>query len=87
MNEQEQTAYRIALEAGMMPADIEAALHDAAAADQQLPTEAEIAEDARITEADIERDKLWWFYNSAVPPEYKRLLTAIATERPHVGQA
>jgi len=62
--------------AGCSPADIEDALNDAAEAGQALPTEAEIAEDAEITDLDKERSRLWWITAEFVPDGYNRLLYA-----------
>ena len=76
MDRQGQRAYQIALAAGMMPADIEDALRDAAQAEQRLPTEAELAEDALVTEADVARSRQWWLLNPHVPAEFRRLLMA-----------
>lgn len=73
---QDEAAYRLAIRIGMLPADVEDALLDAAQANQQLPSEAEIAEDAQVTPADAERGRQWWMYADFVPLRYKRLLTA-----------
>ena len=74
--DQEQRAYQVALEAGMMPTDIEAALRDARAAKQYLPDVMEVEYDAKVTDADIATAKVWWYYQDAVPDVYKRLLMA-----------
>jgi len=72
----EEAAYRLAIRIGMLPADVEDALLDAAQAGQALPSEAEIAEDAQVTPADVERGRQYWMYADFVPLRYKRLLTA-----------
>ena len=76
MDRQSQRAYQLALAVGMMPVDIEDALRDAARVEQTLPTEAEMAEDAMVTEADIDRSRQWWLLNPHVPAEFRRLLMA-----------
>ena len=76
MDRQSQRAYQIALATGMMPVDVEDALQDAAQAEQRLPTEAEMAEDATVTEADIDRSRQRWLLNPHVPAEFRRLLMA-----------
>jgi hypothetical protein len=73
----EEAAYRLAIRIGMLPADVEDALLDAAQAGQALPSEAEIAEDAQVTPADVERGRQYWMYADFVPLKYKRLLTAV----------
>ena len=73
---QEQDAYQVALDAGMMPSDIEAALRDARAAKQYLPSVMDVEFDAKVTDADIATAQMWWFYQDSVPNIYKRLLTA-----------
>lgn len=75
-SEIERRAYRAALMAGMSPADIEDALRDAREAGQALPTEAEIAEDAVITDEDKERSRQWWIMSDFIPEGYNRLLYA-----------
>lgn len=76
MNEQEEQAYQVLIRAGMMPSDAQAVIDDARAAEQALPTEFDTAEDAIITEADQRESKTWWWFNPAVPREFKRILTA-----------
>ena len=76
MDRQDKRAYQVALAAGIMPADAEDALQDAAQVEQRLPTEAEMAEDAIVTEADIARSHQWWLLNPHVPAEFRRLLMA-----------
>jgi hypothetical protein len=62
---------------GMMPAIAERIIADSQTA--ELPTEAEIAEDATVTTADIELAAAWWLYTPTVPRRFKRLLHATAT--------
>lgn len=76
MNDQERKAYTAMIAAGMMPQDAEDALRDAAARNQELPTDADIAEDAEVTESDLERLRLWFLWNPLVPTAFKRILTA-----------
>ncbi|MBM3136458.1 MAG: hypothetical protein FJZ89_14490 [Chloroflexi bacterium] len=75
-NESRRRAYRAAIMAGCSPADVEDALNAAAARNQALPTDADIEEDAQITELDIERSRLWWITAEFVPDGYNRLLYA-----------
>jgi hypothetical protein len=70
--------------AGCAPADIEDALRDAAEAGQALPTDAEIAEDAEITDEDKERSRQWWILADFIPDGYNRLLYA---EEDYGGEA
>jgi len=74
LHDARRRAYRAAIAAGCSPADIEDAFRDAEAAGEALPTDAEIEEDAQITDLDIERSRQWW--TTAVPDGYKRLLDA-----------
>lgn len=76
MTDQEDAAYQILIRAGLMPDDAQKVLDAARAAEQALPTEFDIAEDAQITEADQRESRTWYWFNPAVPQEYKRLLTA-----------
>ena len=63
--------------AGVMPAIAERIIADSQT--DELPTEAEVAEDATVTEADIELAAAWWLYTPTVPRKFKRLLHAQAT--------
>jgi hypothetical protein len=75
---QERAALGVLLRAGMQTRDALAALADAAAARQQLPTEIEQAEDAQAP-----FDPAWWIANPAVPPELRLILEAQpSTETP-----
>ena len=71
LSAQERTALQVLLRAGMQTRDALAALDDAAAARQALPTVAEQAEDAAQP-----YDPAWWIANPAVPPELKLILEA-----------
>ena len=53
--------------AGMAPADAVRVVETAAAADQRLPTDQEIAEDAQEvgTPGDIENSRQWWWFTLA----------------------
>jgi len=62
--------------AGCSPSDIEDAFRDAEAAGEALPTDADIEEDAQITDLDKERSRLWWITADFVPDGYNRLLYA-----------
>jgi hypothetical protein len=77
MNRQEQRAYAAMLRAGMMPLDAEDAIRDAADAYQALPTEAEMAADATVSDADVVRVRQWFITNPAVPLRLRRLLGAV----------
>lgn len=68
------------VEIGVMPTIAERIIADAAAAGQQLPTEAEMDDDAVVTQADIEQAAMFWMYTPDVPLEYKRLLHAQALD-------
>ena len=41
-----------------------------------MPTDADIEEDAQITDLDKERSRLWWITADFVPDGYNRLLYA-----------
>jgi hypothetical protein len=71
LDAQERQALQVLLRAGLQTRDALAALDDAAAARQALPSEDEQAEDA-----DAPFDPAWWFANPAVPAELKLLLEA-----------
>lgn len=53
--------------AGMMPGDAERAVRAAAAAEQRLPSDIEIADDVAFvgTDADIENSRQWWYWTLA----------------------
>lgn len=72
----DQKITELAVAAGMMPADVEEALAEAASAGQKLPTDADIERQARIDEAHVERTRAWWWFITQVPPEFKRILEA-----------
>jgi hypothetical protein len=59
---------------GTMPAIAERIVADSQSG--KLPTEAEMDEDAKITDEDIELAAAWWLYTPAVPRKFKRLLHA-----------
>ena len=59
---------------GVMPAIAERIVADSKS--DKLPTDKEIAEDATVTDEDIELAKAWWLYTPTVPRKFKRLLNA-----------
>ena len=72
--------------AGMAPADAARVVETAAAADQRLPTDQEIADDAREvgTPGDIENSRQWWWLTLARMPGWQtftRVLDAQTKEQ------
>lgn len=59
---------------GMMPAIVERIIANSQT--DELPTQSEMDEDAKITDGDIALAAQWWIYTPAVPRKYKRLLHA-----------
>lgn len=74
----DQQLYDRLVRQGVMPAIAERIIANAAAANQELPTQAEVDEDSKITPADLELAAQWWLYTPAVVRKYKRLLHAKA---------
>lgn len=72
----DQEFYNRLVRIGVMPSVAERIVADAAKADQALPTDADLDEDAKVTDADIELATQWWLYTPTVPRKYKRLLHA-----------
>ena len=64
------------VKAGFLPSLVEDALARAAETGQAAPTEADVATDSRVTEADVAQAQAFWWYAPEVPQKYKRLLTA-----------
>ena len=62
---------------GVMPAIAERIIANSQT--DELPTQAEMDEDATVTAADIELAAAWWLYTPTVPRKFKRLLHAKAT--------
>lgn len=74
----DQQLYDRLVRNGVMPAIAERIIADSAAAGQELPTQAEVEEDAVVTDADLELAAAWWLYTPAVQRKFKRLLHATA---------
>lgn len=64
---------------GVMPSVAERIIADANAANDELPTEQDVQEDAKVTEADLALAAQYWLYSPAVPKRFKRVLHATAT--------
>lgn len=64
------------VKAGFLPSLVEAAFSAAEAVGQAEPTEADVATDSQVTEADVALAQAFWWYAPEVPQKYKRLLTA-----------
>lgn len=74
---QERQALRSLLQAGLQARDALAAIQAAQAANQALPTDAELDADAQTPP-----DFGWWAANPAVPAELRRILDAAPATAP-----
>ena len=72
----DQELYNKLIRIGVMPSIAEQIIADSQT--DELPTEAEMDEDAKVTDGDIELAAQWWLYTPTVPRKYKRLLHATA---------
>lgn len=81
----QEAAIRELVAAGMMPSDAERVVRTAAAAEQRLPSDIEIADDVAFvgTDADIENSRQGWWYALAgldAWQKYTRILEAQAVQ-------
>lgn len=72
----DQEFYDRMVRMGMMPTIVERVIANSQT--DELPTQAELDEDAKITDGDIELAAQWWLYTPTVPRKFKRLLHATA---------
>lgn len=65
--QRQERVIRALVQAGMMPSDAERAVQTAAEAEQRLPSDTEIADDAAAvgTEGAVENSRQWWWWTLA----------------------
>ena len=65
--QRQERVIRSLVQAGMMPSDAERAVQTAAEAEQRLPSDTEIADDAAAvgTEGAVENSRQWWWFTVA----------------------
>lgn len=79
----QERAIAALVEAGMMPGDAERAVRAAAAAEQRLPSDTEIADDVALvgTDADIENSRQWWWWTLAQKTAWQKFTRVLDAQR------